>query len=97
VALLEGAESVACWHASCRSWNVRVTLQAFSKAVIDIAEMADVSEEDLLMARPFTGGGQKDQLTDLCLTYLSPLLEHLSLGVVLTILTVVMDKKGNGN
>ena len=41
------------WHAGMllvEAGNVRVTLQAFSKAVIDIAEMADVSEEDLLMA-----------------------------------------------
>jgi len=63
---LEGVESVACCssligaNTTCaqllvEAGNVTVTLQAFSKAVIDIAKMADVSEEDLLMARPFRG------------------------------------------
>jgi len=44
-----------CAQLLVEAGNVRVTLQTFSKAIIDIAEMADVSEEDLLMARPFTG------------------------------------------
>lgn len=76
-----------------RAGNIVVNLQAFSKAVVDITETADVTEEALLMVRPFTAGHPKHHQaiksfatsepkpTDLCLKYPSSLSLPLELWV----------------